>query len=319
MPYNLTWGDTFNVLPFGNTLFLMDLTGEQIQSLLNQAATLYKGILQSSGITWRWYNDCGCATPTESYAYDIRIGGRLLDPAATYRVVTNNFLATGGDSFAAFNQGTSRWDTYYDMQLGLNEYIKYYNDLFGPINHAIDGRIQFTIQKVHDTYINRYAADTNYVDEPLVWVGWKQQFAGLFHFPVKLPATAIVDSASLQVYAVGWSGVNLKVGAYGVLREWMAEEATWTNATSLVPWGAPGCNDIVTDRGEMPEFAVGTDGPRRWYAFDITGLARQWVSGGLANNGVLLKAPGDYVATYFFGSAENGDMSARPRLVIRWH
>jgi len=182
-----------------------------------------------------------------------------------------------------------------------------------------DRGIQFTIQKVHDTYINRYAADTNYVDEQLVWVGWKQQFAGLFHFPVKLPATAIVDSASLQVYAVGWSGVNLKVGAYGVLREWMAEEATWTNATSLVPWGAPGCNDIVTDRGERPEFAVGTDGPRRWYSFDITGLARQWVSGGLANNGVLLKAPGDYVATYLFGSAENGDPSARPRLVIRWH
>ena len=29
LPYTITWGDTFNVMPFGNTLFLMDLTGAQ--------------------------------------------------------------------------------------------------------------------------------------------------------------------------------------------------------------------------------------------------------------------------------------------------
>ena len=49
LPYTVTWGDTFNVLPFGNTLYLMDLTGAQIQELLDQSAKLYKGILQTSG------------------------------------------------------------------------------------------------------------------------------------------------------------------------------------------------------------------------------------------------------------------------------
>jgi 2',3'-cyclic-nucleotide 2'-phosphodiesterase (5'-nucleotidase family) len=318
LPYSITWGDTFNVLPFANTLFLMDLTGEQIQSLLNQAATLYKGILQSGGITWRWYNDCGCATPTESYAFDVRIGGRLLDPAATYRVVTNNFLATGGDGFAAFNLGTNRWDTYYDMQLGVNEYIQFYNETVGPIDHQVEGRIQYTIRKVHDTYINRYAENTNYAGAPLLMVGWKQQFASILHFPVVLPATAIIDSASLQVYAAGWSGVNLEVGAYGILREVMVEEATWLNATSLVPWGKPGCNDTDFDRGVEPESSIMTDFPRTWYAFDVTALAQQWVNGGLADNGVLLMAD-PTVATYFFASSEYSDSSVHPRLVIRWH
>ena len=60
LPYEVTWGDTFNVLPFANTLFMMDLTGAQIQALLDQAATLYKGILQTSGASWYWYNDCDC-------------------------------------------------------------------------------------------------------------------------------------------------------------------------------------------------------------------------------------------------------------------
>ena len=49
LPLHVTWGDTFDVLPFGNTLFLMDLTGAQIQDLLDQSAKLYKGILQTSG------------------------------------------------------------------------------------------------------------------------------------------------------------------------------------------------------------------------------------------------------------------------------
>ena len=40
LPYTVTWGATFDVLPFGNTLFLMDLTGAQIQTLLDQSANL---------------------------------------------------------------------------------------------------------------------------------------------------------------------------------------------------------------------------------------------------------------------------------------
>ena len=123
LPYTITWGDTFNVMPFGNTLYLMDLTGAQIQELLDQAATLYKGILQTSGATWKWYNDCQCDTPTTWGAYDVMVNGEPLDPEETYRVVTNNFLAGGQDGWVTFAEGTNRWDTYYDMQEAVNEYI----------------------------------------------------------------------------------------------------------------------------------------------------------------------------------------------------
>jgi 2',3'-cyclic-nucleotide 2'-phosphodiesterase (5'-nucleotidase family) len=143
LPYDLTWGDTFNVMPFGNTLYLMDLTGEQVTTLLNQSASLYKGIIQTSGATWHWYNDCQCDAPTVWGATDIMVGGVPIDPGATYRVVTNNFLAGGQDGWVTFAEGTNRWDTYYDMQEGVNEYIAMYNATVGPIDHEVEGRIVY--------------------------------------------------------------------------------------------------------------------------------------------------------------------------------
>jgi 5'-nucleotidase/UDP-sugar diphosphatase len=124
LPYTVTWGATFDVLPFGNTLYMMDLTGAQIQTLLDQSANLYKGILQTSGASWYWYNDCGCNTPTAWGAYGVTVDGEPLVRDQVYRVVTNDFLAGGQDGWTTFADGTNRWNTYYDMQEGFVEYIK---------------------------------------------------------------------------------------------------------------------------------------------------------------------------------------------------
>jgi 2',3'-cyclic-nucleotide 2'-phosphodiesterase (5'-nucleotidase family) len=324
LPYAITWGDTYTVLPFGNTLFLMDLTGAQIQALLNQAATLYKGILQSSGITWRWYNDCGCTQPTEWSAFDVRVGGKLLDPNAVYRVVTNNFLATGGDGFVTFNEGTNRWDTYYDMQFGVNEYIGWYNQTVGPIDHEVEGRILFTMVNAEDTEIHRYDADTNYATYPRIEVGTygSEPRSGIVLFPVNLPANVTIDSASLQLYEVGWSGpgANITVGAYGILRPVTIDEATWNEAQAGNPWAIPGCGDTVLDRLPMAESTLTTGNPRYWHAFDVTALVQEWVNGMTANSGLLFKSEREAQgASVFFASSEYSDESVYPRLVIQWH
>jgi len=124
LPHTVTWGDTFNVLPFGNTMYLMDLTGAQIQDLLDQSANLYKGILQTSGSSYHWYNDTGDDSATAWGAYGIEIGGEPLIRDEVYRVVTNDFLAGGQDGWSTFADGTNRWNTYYDMQAGFVEYIE---------------------------------------------------------------------------------------------------------------------------------------------------------------------------------------------------
>jgi len=102
----------------------MDLTGAQIQTLLDQSANLYKGILQTSGATWYWYNDCNCNTPTAWGAYGITINGEPLVRDQVYRIVTNDFLAGGQDGWTTFAEGTNRWNTYYDMQQAFVEYIE---------------------------------------------------------------------------------------------------------------------------------------------------------------------------------------------------
>ena len=144
LPYTLTWGATFDVLPFGNQLFLMDLTGAQIQDLLDQSAKLYKGILQTSGASYEWYNNdilSGDPAPTVWGAQNVEVGGVTLNPGATYRIVTNDFLAGGQDGWTTFADGTNRWDSYYDMQQGFVEYIDELDDDTIDAEDIVIGRI----------------------------------------------------------------------------------------------------------------------------------------------------------------------------------
>ena len=135
--HDITWGETYAVMPFANTLYSMDLTGAQVMELLNQSATLYKGIIQSSGITWSYYNDCNCNEPTMWGALDAKVGGEPLELDKVYRVTTNDFLAGGQDGWTAFADGTNRENTYVDMQEVVNDYIGAHS----PIAPAVEGRV----------------------------------------------------------------------------------------------------------------------------------------------------------------------------------
>ncbi|MDM8521226.1 5'-nucleotidase C-terminal domain-containing protein [Anaerolineales bacterium HSG6] len=167
LPYAITWGNTFDVLPFGNALTVMDLTGAQVQALLDQSATLFKGTLQTSGATWSWYNDTGDATPTAWGAYDVKVNGAPLERDKVYRVATNDFLATGKDGWVTFAEGTNRNEYLYaDLQESLNEYIA----TISPIEASdiVGGRIKkldkvVTILHTNDTH-GRWLADAYYGD-----------------------------------------------------------------------------------------------------------------------------------------------------------
>jgi len=161
LPYTVTWGMTFDVMPFGNTLYLMDLTGAQIQTLLDQSANLYKGILQTAGASWYWYNDTGDDTATAWGAYGVEVGGEPLVRDEVYRVVTNNFLAGGQDGWTTFAEGTNRWDTYYDMQEGFVEYIRMLETIDAediPMERIIRLDDVITMLHVNDTH-GRWSAD----------------------------------------------------------------------------------------------------------------------------------------------------------------
>jgi 5'-nucleotidase len=109
---NVTYGEMFTVQPFGNSLVTMTLTGAQIDTLLEQqfvgcAQTDRDRILQvSAGFTYSWSLSAPACSKVDPAT--IMINGVPVDPAASYRVTVNSFLADGGDRFSVLVEGTDR-------------------------------------------------------------------------------------------------------------------------------------------------------------------------------------------------------------------
>lgn len=105
----VTYGEGFTVQPFSNTVNLVDLTGAQLITGLKQqvsgANEASPKILQiSDGLTYTL--DMTKSGADRVVTDSIKLGGKAIDPATTYRVAMNSFLAGGGDGFAELGKGT---------------------------------------------------------------------------------------------------------------------------------------------------------------------------------------------------------------------
>ncbi|NYI88588.1 5'-nucleotidase [Amycolatopsis endophytica] len=100
----VTYGEAFTVQPFANIMQTITLTGENLKNVLEQQWTASgTRILQISSTLHYTYS---ASAPIGSKVSDITVDGTPVDPAATYRVSVNNFLAGGGDGFTEFTKGT---------------------------------------------------------------------------------------------------------------------------------------------------------------------------------------------------------------------
>jgi 5'-nucleotidase len=139
-----TFGQAQIVLPFSNTLVLMDLTGAELRALLEQQWQRQFGaegmMLQvSHGFRYRWDD----SRPPGQKVTAISLDGVPIDAARTYRVTANNFLAEGGDGFPAFAAGRNKFDTHIkDVDALIDFLVK--NDRAGsPAGQAAPaGRIE---------------------------------------------------------------------------------------------------------------------------------------------------------------------------------
>ncbi len=94
----VTAGDIFELLPFENSLVVVELTGAQLRAVI--ASRPEKS--RVSGVQGRW-------DPSQAPEARLELqeaGGAPLRLDHTYRVVTTNFLASGGDGFKGFDAGT---------------------------------------------------------------------------------------------------------------------------------------------------------------------------------------------------------------------
>ena len=108
-PGAVTYGEAFTVQPFGNSLVTKTMTGDMIRRLLQQqfpgcAVPTATRILQVSYTIS--YEQDPAAVACADRVGQITINGVVVGPTDSFRVTMNNFLATGGDGFTVFNEGT---------------------------------------------------------------------------------------------------------------------------------------------------------------------------------------------------------------------
>jgi 5'-nucleotidase len=139
----VTFAEAFAVQPFGNTLITYPMTGAQIISVLHQQCQpagasrpfLHLGV--SQGFTYDLSVTIAAGTCTSVSVTNVRLNGVLLDPAATYMVTVNNFLADGGDNFTTFGTVAGpRLDGGNDLQAFLN-----YLGAFSPVSPPSRDRV----------------------------------------------------------------------------------------------------------------------------------------------------------------------------------
>lgn len=92
----VTIGEMYTILPFDNTITVMQLTGSQIKGILERSLSSAEKFMQVSGAV---------ISIKAGKITEITVGGEKLEAGKLYRVATNDFLTAGGDGFDTFKSG----------------------------------------------------------------------------------------------------------------------------------------------------------------------------------------------------------------------
>ncbi|WP_337844955.1 5'-nucleotidase C-terminal domain-containing protein [Thermus sp.] len=139
----ITVGKVYEVLPFGNTLVVMDLKGREILEALENGVSQWEQtagrFLQVAGLRYAF----DLSRPAGSRVVRVEVkegeGYRPLDLEATYRVVTNNFIAAGGDGFTVLRNAQGyRVDTGFADAESFMDYLKELKE----VAPQVEGRIE---------------------------------------------------------------------------------------------------------------------------------------------------------------------------------
>ena len=127
----VTFGDVYNVFTFENRLALLTLTGEQLTLLCKEIAKV--GGEAISGMRLEITKD--------GKLVDATVNGKAIEPQATYRIATLDYLAQGNDNLTTLAQGADLEVTKLLLRDLMVEYIKKETVNGRKISAACDGRI----------------------------------------------------------------------------------------------------------------------------------------------------------------------------------
>ena len=177
---DITKKDINTVLPFGNTLYVVKVTGAELLEAL-EASTYCTpeaigGFPQVAGIEFTVNTGAQFDTkelyPGSTYGKPASInrvmiqtvGGEAFNPEETYTIVTNDFMGAGGDTYYAFKAASSGYDSGVPLDEVVMDYIT--SELKGVVSQAQYGE---TDNRIHTISYNDvkagdwYANAVNYV------------------------------------------------------------------------------------------------------------------------------------------------------------
>ncbi len=130
----VTVGELISAFPFPNTIVQLEMKGSDVREMFEHGAGLTNGILQASKGVEMAYDE---SKPIGKRLIKCNINGVPLDDAKTYKMLTSNFLADGGDGFLMFKRATSYKNTGVEMLQAMIKYMK----TFQTYDPKIEGRV----------------------------------------------------------------------------------------------------------------------------------------------------------------------------------
>jgi 5'-nucleotidase len=126
----------YDVLPFPNTLVVLEATGAEIRAAMENGVSQVESgagrFPQISGMSFTYRPD----RPAGGRVAEVKVGGQPIDLNKSYKIVTNDFIASGGDGYAMFTgkQAMNSGITLYEVveEAFLNSKV---------VSPTVDGRI----------------------------------------------------------------------------------------------------------------------------------------------------------------------------------
>lgn len=132
---NITVGDILTVLPFGNALTVIEVSGQDVIDAITF------GVDAWPSPAGKFPHVAGMSVKIdpsgEKNVVEILLDGKPIDPNAMYTVATNDFMAVGGDGYTMF-EGSKQVSLHGLLAEVVENYIKLQD---GPLNYTTQGRI----------------------------------------------------------------------------------------------------------------------------------------------------------------------------------
>jgi len=201
----VTYGEAFAVQPFANDVVTKTYTGAELKQVLEEQwqptgasrPVLWLGV--SQGFTYEY--DSSRARGERVDASSMRLDGEPIDPAGTYRVAINAFLASGGDNFATLAGGTDRKATGDNDLILLRDYFEA-NSPVTPDTAERTHEVPRTFETVEEQVTAQFRDVAGRNPDPLELAAWSLAIEA---------GTRSVEQLVVQLLTVDPSGVDARV------------------------------------------------------------------------------------------------------------